>query len=159
MKILLTDEIADRLVNALRRVGRYETGGILMGERLSDDLFGIKDITIQHQQGNTTVFTRMVRDFLGPLRRFFLTTGRNFERYNYLGEWHSHPSFSLEPSSHDHEAMCAIVDDPCVGANFAVLVIVRLRKSTRACLEHSATVYLPGRRMYRAEVVRRKDML
>lgn len=148
MRVLLPRDVADRLASALRDAGSRETGGVLMGEHVSEGVFGVKDLTVQRRCGTFASFVREVRTALVPLRRFFVETGHDYTRYNYLGEWHSHPSFLAEPSRRDSETMWRIVDDPAVGANFAVLLIARL--GTGGELEGSVTTYLPGRRRLQA---------
>jgi [CysO sulfur-carrier protein]-S-L-cysteine hydrolase len=76
------------------------------------------------------------REFLAD---FFARTGHDYLRYNYLGEWHSHPRFQPIPSPEDRATMLELVKNPLVGANFAVLIIVRLRRWSR--LELSATLF------------------
>lgn len=154
MKILLPDRIEQRLTIALKKAGNQEIGGILMGEHVADAIYRVQDLTIQCRGGTWVSFVRVIQDTLGPLRRFFHRTGHNFTRFNYLGEWHSHPSFSLQPSRLDHEAMWEIVGDPEVGANFVVLMIVRVTPAGQ--LEGTATVYLPGQQVFAAQLVRGK---
>jgi hypothetical protein len=116
-----------------------------MGEHSSENTFVVRDITIQRHGGTLASFVRGARQVFGALRRFFTETGHNYKRYNYLGEWHSHPSFPPMPSSTDCNTMWSIVEDPEVGANFAVLMIVRLNRNGE--MEGSATVFLSQRRM------------
>jgi len=123
-----------------------------MGEYVADGVYRLCDLTIQRQSGTFASFVRMVREILIPLRRFFHRTDYKFTQFNYLGEWHSHPSFAPYPSGVDSETMLGIVDDPQVGANFAVLMVVQLNNSDH--LEGTVTVYLPGRRMLEGELVR-----
>lgn len=144
MRVLLPRDVAGRLASALRDAGSREIGGVLMGEHVSDSVFRVKDLTVQRRGGTFSSFVREVRTALVPLRHFFVETGHDYTRYNYLGEWHSHPSFIPEPSHKDSESMWRIVDDLAVGANFAVLLIVRLGREGE--LEGSATAYLAGRR-------------
>ena len=66
-----------------------------------------------------------MRDHQGALASFFARSGNDYARFNYLGEWHSHPSFDLAPSRTDIAAMSRLVEEP--GMTFAVLMIVRLR--------------------------------
>jgi hypothetical protein len=87
-----------------------------------------------------------------PVEQFFERTGRDYERFNYLGEWHSHPSFTTRPSRSDVRSMYRIVSEPSVGANFAALVIVRL--AARAELEMSACVFRPGQPVVGARIYR-----
>ncbi len=62
---------------------------------------------------------------------FFERTQHRYTRYNYIGEWHSHPSFAVHPSSIDVRSMRTIVEDPKFHGNFAVLMIVRLDDGER----------------------------
>jgi proteasome lid subunit RPN8/RPN11 len=143
VRILLPGDVAERLAYALRNAGSREIGGVLMGEHVSEGVFRVKDLSVQRRGGTLASFVRDVRAALVPLRRFFAETGHDYTRYNYLGEWHSHPLFPAEASHKDSESMWGIVDNPAVGANFAVLLTVRLGAEGR--LEVSATAYLPGR--------------
>ena len=73
------------------------------------------------------------------LDEFFQRTGHDYQRFNYLGEWHSHPSFSVRPSIEDVSTMTDIVSNPASAINFAILLIVRLR--FWAWLDYSLTVF------------------
>jgi len=151
LQILLPDKIEQRLIVALKEAGNREIGGILMGEHVADAVYRVQDVTIQRHGGTFASFVRVIREILNPLKRFFHKTGYNFTRFNYLGEWHSHPSSTLDPSSLDFETMWEIVEDPKVGANFGVLMIVRLDDADR--LEGTATVYLPGHHTFKGELI------
>lgn len=113
-----------------------------MAEHTGPDTFRLEDITIQTHSGTLATFVRAVLGLLVPLRRFFELTGRDYERFNYLGEWHSHPSFAPTPSRRDHDTMIEMVQDPDLGAQFLALFIVKLTHERR--LECSVTVYQPG---------------
>jgi proteasome lid subunit RPN8/RPN11 len=151
LDVLLPAEVASRLAIALRHAGRREIGGILMGESLESGRFRIADATIQPQGGSFAAFLRNVRSALDPLRRFFIRTGHDYRRFNYLGEWHSHPSFPPEPSAPDERSMLEIVEDPRVGATFAVLMILRLGASD--ALDGTVTVFVPGGQRFRANLI------
>ncbi|MER9949533.1 Mov34/MPN/PAD-1 family protein [Mesorhizobium sp. M0047] len=138
VKLLLPDDIASRLNIALAKARRQEIGGLIVGEHVMDETFRIVDISIQTSHGTRTHFERdpvLHEEFL---REFFERTGGDFERYNYLGEWHSHPSFDPLPSADDVRTMRSIVSDPKVGVNFAVLLIVRRTDSKRLSLSATA---------------------
>ena len=140
MKLLLPNDIASRLRDAMQQAGKREIGGILMAEHTGEDEFRIIEVTIQTRGGTFASFIRLVEEFIRPLRQFFARTGHNYRRFNYLGEWHSHHSFALQPSPEDEKSMRDIVDDPDVGANFVILLLVRLAQQD---LQGSVTVYLP----------------
>lgn len=152
MKILLPLRHRLKLESALRAGGHQEVGGILMGERRSEDVFWIKELTVQTAGGTFASFVRALRNIHRQLDAFFRRTNRQYTRFNYLGEWHSHPSFSPSPSMTDCETMWSIVEDPKVGANFAVLMIVRL-DGQHGSLLGTATVFLPGRQAIPGEMV------
>jgi len=151
IKIILPKKISDKLVAALKEAGDREIGGILMGEHLAENVFRIMDITVQRKGGSFASFIRVIQGMLGPIKRFFQLTGHNYKRFNYLGEWHSHPAFSLAPSCRDQKTMCEIVEDPLVGANFAVLMIVKLETDQ---LQGTVTIFMPGRRMFKGDLIR-----
>lgn len=130
MKIALAADQTEKLVAALGRAGIKETGGQLFGEQLAPSNFRVTELTVQSRPGT---FARFVVDLLQAARdavRFFDRTEHRYTRYNYIGEWHSHPSFAVQPSGPDIAAMRGIVRDPRFAGSFAVLMIVRLDAET-----------------------------
>ena|ERR1019366_1321347 len=120
MQLLLPHPIIQRLRRELRRAGSREIGGLLMGEHVRDETFRVLEISVQRSGGSQSCFIRDPRSHQAQLQKFFAHTGRDYSRFNYLGEWHSHPSFDPLPSATDVATMQSIVDDPEVGANFLV---------------------------------------
>jgi integrative and conjugative element protein (TIGR02256 family) len=140
LTLILPPENRELLLAALRNAGRREVGGILMGEHAGQNLFIIRAMTV-HRRGAFASFVRRVEDAIGRLRAFFQQTGHDYTRFNYLGEWHSHPSFLPYPSKTDDLSMLQIVQDGEVGANFAVLLIAKL--GLEGELIATAHAYLP----------------
>ena len=130
MNLLLPQAHSRNLSEALSEAGRREVGGILMGQHLRPEVFRVADLTIQKHSGKFAAFVRALLDVMEPLRQFFEATRHDYTQFNYLGEWHSHHSFELVPSDRDRQSMRRIVDDPGVGANFAVLMLVKLGESS-----------------------------
>ncbi len=151
MQLLVPPEIASRLVNALSQAGQREIGGILMGEHVGAETFRVSDLTIQRKKGTFAAFVRIVVEILAPLREFFDTTKHDYTRFNYLGEWHSHHSFALEPSGKDHMTMYEMAMDPQLGSHFVVLLLVKL--NDRAELEGSVIVYQANRKPFTGRVI------
>jgi [CysO sulfur-carrier protein]-S-L-cysteine hydrolase len=151
MKLLLPPEIIKQLIDALSQAGKREIGGILMGEHIGVDTFRVKRLTIQHKGGTFAAFVRIVAEILAPLRAFFDSTKHNYTRFNYLGEWHSHHSFALEPSDRDHMTMYDIVMNPEVGAHFVVLLLVKLNGDKH--VDGSVTVYQPNRDSFTGSLI------
>lgn len=154
MQILLSDEAADKLIKALKKAGNREIGGILMGEKVAEGIFRVKDLTIQSHGGTYASFTRFLEVNLSSLQNFFHETGYDFTRFNYLGEWHSHPAFALEPSGTDCNTIWEIVEDSSVGANFVVLIIVRLDNTDQ--LEGTVNVFFPEHQMFKVKLIQEK---
>lgn len=130
MKIAVAADQAEKLVAALRQSGIKETGGQLFGEQLAPSNFRVTELTVQSRTGT---FARFVVDLLQAAKdavRFFDRTEHRYTRYNYIGEWHSHPSFAVQPSGPDVAAMRGIVSDRRFAGSFAVLMIVRLDVET-----------------------------
>ncbi len=110
-----------------------------MAEHVGPAEFVVRRLTVQGG-GRFASFVRSARSALTSLTEYFRQSDFDYTRFNYLGEWHSHPSFSVQPSSIDHASMRGIVTDVNVGANFVVLLIFRL--AGRKALEGSAHTYL-----------------
>jgi integrative and conjugative element protein (TIGR02256 family) len=141
MRLLLTAPILKRLRRELRRAGSHEIGGLLMGEHVHDDVFRVVDISVQRTGGSIASFVRDPASHDVQLKSFFTRTKGDFTRFNYLGEWHSHPIFAPVPSATDCHSMQSIVDNPDVGANFVVLLVVKLASRTK--IEGTAMVFRP----------------
>lgn len=114
---------------ALRIHGRLEIGGMLFGEMAGPNQFLIHEATVADDVSGTWLsFVRYPGRSLRRLRRFFKKHQFNYRKFNYLGEWHSHPSFSLEPSRRDLGSMSEILRET-EGIQFALLVVARLVSS------------------------------
>jgi [CysO sulfur-carrier protein]-S-L-cysteine hydrolase len=139
MQLLLNREILEQLDKALRSAGSREIGGLLFGEHIGGETFRVVEISVQTHGGTNGSFVRDPTTHQKQLQSFFERTGEDHTRFNYLGEWHSHPSFLATQSEQDISTMKSMLDDPSVGTNFAVLLI--LRRSGFWRLEMSATVF------------------
>lgn len=142
MQLLLAPQVVKRLKRELHRAGRREIGGLLLGEHVRDELFRVVEISVQRSGGSQACFMRQPKDHEKQLRRFFAKTGGDYTRFNYMGEWHSHPSFEPMPSDTDLLTMQSIVNDPSVGAHFLVLLITKLGKNAQ--VEVSAVAFRAG---------------
>lgn len=130
MHLTLEADQRDKLLEALERAGTKEIGGQLYGELLAPSKFLITELVVQARAGS---FARFVVDLFQAAKdaiRFFDRTGHRYSTFNYIGEWHSHPSFAVRPSSTDLESMRNLVREPDFAGNFAVLMIVRADAGT-----------------------------
>lgn len=126
MRVRIASDQSEKLRAALARAGDREIGGQLFGEQLAPSDFRVTEVAVQSRAGT---FSRFVVDLLQAARdaaRFLDRTRRMYTRFNYIGEWHSHPSFDVQPSATDVGTMRELVGDPDFRGGFAVLMIVRL---------------------------------
>ena len=112
-----------------------------MGEEIGDQEFQIVDFSVDTASGTRDQFVRDSDQHDKALSAFFERTGAEYGRFNYLGEWHSHPSFSVHPSLQDVYAMQDLVNGSG-SVDFAVLFISRLRWYW--CFECSAHLFVRG---------------
>lgn len=133
MRLRLRADQASDLRTALARAGTNEIGGQIFGEQLAPSDFLVTELTFQRRRGT---FARFVVDLVQAARdavRFFDRTAHQYRRFNYIGEWHSHPSFALRPSETDISSMLRLVRDPDFKGSFAVLLIARLDGGDLSC--------------------------
>jgi integrative and conjugative element protein (TIGR02256 family) len=126
MRVEIGDDVHARLREALKGAGRREIGGVLMGEQIEPGHFRIVDLSIDKETGGRAHFVRSLEAHAAALDAFFERTGNEYDRFNYLGEWHSHPRFAVSPSTQDAASMIELVHSER-GIDFAILLIVRLQ--------------------------------
>jgi proteasome lid subunit RPN8/RPN11 len=151
MKVILPKEIVDILTAELKKAGSNEIGGILMGEHVGENEFKVCDITIQRLGGSFAFFERAVHNVISSLMKFFERTERNYKRFNYLGEWHSHPSFAPIPSGVDYDTMVGLTTDIGFKGNFAALLIIKLHPQYG--LEGTVNIFYPDNSSQSGELV------
>ena len=125
----------------LWKAGSREIGGVLMGEQIERGHFRIVDFSVDENSGGISHFERRPEHHREALEAFFSRTGDDFSRYNYLGEWHSHPRFAAQPSATDIGEMLTLVEDE-PDIDFSVLLIVRT--FWRFKLAYSAMLFQRG---------------
>lgn len=113
----------EKIVDALRKYSPNEIGGILIGNKITEDIIIVNDASISNEIEilNLAIFIRETVNAQRLLNKHYKdSTGF------YIGEWHSHPNFSLYPSSKDISTMRGIVQDINYNVSFAILIIVKL---------------------------------
>lgn len=113
--------LTDELISA----GVREIGGVLVGEHIAEGVFRLADLSVQRFGGTASCFVSQPRQHSEFLESFYKRTGSDFSRFNYMGEWHSHPLFRATPSETDFRQMQELVEDGS-GRLFALLLVVRL---------------------------------
>jgi [CysO sulfur-carrier protein]-S-L-cysteine hydrolase len=124
MKIELTTDVRKRMILCLAKAKRREIGGILMAEQVEPGEFRIVDFSLDDLTGSAAHFVRSPDHHRAALDAFFARTDNDYARYNYLGEWHSHPNHAPYPSTTDILSMHDLLDEER-SISFAVLLIVK----------------------------------
>ncbi len=141
IEIIVSDQCVAKLRLELARAGSDEIGGVLASENLGDGRFLVLDLSVQ-RDGSFASFTRSSPRHGRFIRRFLERYGRDYQRYNYLGEWHSHPSFPAMPSLPDLRQMQRLIEEPSQRALFLTLLVLKLGRSRS--LEGSAYAFRRG---------------
>lgn len=138
MKLHVHPDYLRSMARHLANAGAREIGGVLVGEHIAESEFRLADLSFQRSSGSQACFIRRPEDHEQFFADFFQRTGEDFRRFNYLGEWHSHPAFPAVPSSTDKAQMKAIVEGSPNAPLFAVLIVARLNGPEHIELNASA---------------------
>ena len=138
----------------LRRARSREIGGILMAEQIGNGEFRLVEFSVDRKTGTDGRFTRNEMHHVPALKEFFARHDNNYSKYNYLGEWHSHPSYSVHPSAQDIATMVKLVNSPG-DTKFATLMIVRLDYWLK--LRISVLLFVEGQEPETVKIVLDKD--
>lgn len=148
LRITVSVDVQATLRRALVKSGSRECGGVLMGEHVGVNHFAVRAVTVQKPEAIAS-FVRRLTGVLKAIKDYYSRNGHNYTRFNYMGEWHTHPLFSVQPSAQDHTTMRELAMDASVGANFVMLLIFRLKDGV---LDGSAHTYLPDGSVHRSEL-------
>lgn len=145
IQIIVDDACLRKLKRELKVAGSREMGGVLAAENLGNGQFRIVAMSFQRSGGSVASFVRDPLFHRRFMRRFMARTGNQPERFNYLGEWHSHPSFVPLPSGTDVIQMQQLIRARDQVANFLVLLIAKLNSSgsVEASAHAFRRAYLP----------------
>lgn len=139
--VILNGKCVRKLKRELRAAGSNEIGGVLAAEQVDDGRFLVVDLSVQ-RNGTHSHFERDPHQHREFIRRFHQRTGHKPERFNYLGEWHSHPVYPATPSDVDFRQMQHLVEEAEQKSTFLILVIVTLGLNSE--LRGSAYGFRPG---------------
>ena len=139
MKLRIPHKVAHLWKAALMRASNREIGGVLFGEHVGNADFRIVEATLQERGGSDRKFRRKGGKARRDLKKISLRYDQDPKKFNYLGEWHSHPNTPVFPSLSDELTMKKLVADPKTIVNFLVLLINRL--NVRGELEIYACAY------------------
>lgn len=152
MKLIIPPQVTTGIMPALVRSGTRERGGIIMGEQVEAGIFRVLECSLQQNGGGSAHFVREEDHLDQALSSFLERHGNDYARFNYIGEWHSHPCFSLRPSIRDDTTMRQIVESEESTVTFAVLMLVRLGWPCQ--VQAAAWVYERGIKRMPVEIIK-----
>lgn len=83
------------------KYGISETSGSFFGN-IKNNNFNITHIYYSNVKGSSVfVYTPYTKKMVRFAKKFYKETNYNYEYYNYIGDWHTHPSFRCYPSPND----------------------------------------------------------
>lgn len=80
MQLLLPLNVQERLLHELRKAGKRESGGLLLGEHIGEDMFKIVGATVQESRGTQSRFEREPKQHAAQLDAFFRAHGEDCSR-------------------------------------------------------------------------------
>lgn len=124
----------------LTQGGKREIGGWLVAEQIAPGEFELVGLTVDLEVGTRDRFDSLPEPHSEQMDRILLENSGRAGRVDYLGEWHSHPTFPPIPSKMDLASMTDMVENS--GPSFGALVIVRLIGN--ASIEATITTFQRG---------------
>lgn len=125
IEVVLNSRCVRKLRRELVNAGANEIGGVLAAEQIGDGKFLVLDLSVQ-RDGTNTHFERDPVQHVEFIKKFHERMGSQPEKFNYLGEWHSHPSYQAIPSKEDIIQMQKLVKDDEQASTFLTLMVVKL---------------------------------
>jgi proteasome lid subunit RPN8/RPN11 len=102
LEIIIPKKISLILIKQISKHSPLETKGALFAEDLGNDTFKIDGVYLEPKPGTTTFVKLYInQEYVSFQKNYHKFRKNNFSKYNYIGDWHSHPLFECLPSSYD----------------------------------------------------------
>lgn len=102
MKIIMPKTISKKIYQRIKETSPNETKGALFAKKINDDLYEIDAVYFEKIIG-TYAFVKLYNNeaYKKFQEKYHAKHLNDYETHNYIGDWHSHPSFECYPSSYD----------------------------------------------------------
>ena len=102
MEIIIPKKISLKLKKQISKYSPLETKGALFAEDLGNDTFRIDEVYLEPKPGTTTFVKLFInQEYVSFQKNYHKLRKNNFSKFNFIGDWHSHPLFECFPSSYD----------------------------------------------------------
>jgi integrative and conjugative element protein (TIGR02256 family) len=143
LELIVSKELVDRIVNCGAKKYPNEFGGLLMGRYVNDHkTVIIEDTILPKKYKPSRYFFDRSSD---GLREELELRYKAEPRLIYVGEWHTHPDGSAEPSGVDLKAMRELANDKNVLITNPVLMILEIKSQAY----HMAVYFLYNNELLR----------
>lgn len=128
MKIIVREEIANKLYKILKKAGSKEIKGACFAKFIENETYEIEEIYVSPIIGNSE-FSNLIIDLKYKKfeNQYFKKKLFDYENHNYIGDWHSHPLFDCRPSNYDIDELKEEVDKS--NANFLIQLIIKIENN------------------------------
>ena len=127
MKIIIKKEVANKIKEKILDDMPNESKGACFAYHKDEEVFEIIDTYISKYKG-TKFFANLIvnRKYKKFEKLFYKSKGHDYKHYNYIGDWHSHPSFECVPSIFDKKE----IDDELNHSNayFLIQIILKVKE-------------------------------
>jgi len=127
LEIIIPAKITSLIKKHIDKYSPLETKGALFAEHLGDNIFKIDSVYLEPKPGTTTYVKLVVNRVYQAFQNSFHKKHQyHFSKFNYIGDWHSHPLFECIPSSFDVEEVQKDLKNS--NANFLVQLILKVNQ-------------------------------
>lgn len=127
MKIIVPEKMSKIILDHVKKYSPNETKGALFARKIDDETFEIDAVYIEKKVGT---FAFVILENNCRYKKFQAVYNKkhhyDYKNHNYIGDWHSHPSFALFPSEYDKSEV--VEDLTKSNANFLIQMIVKENK-------------------------------
>jgi proteasome lid subunit RPN8/RPN11 len=135
--LIIPKKIRNDIYEYVNKYSPNETKGALFAEKLDDETYKVEAVYFEKKVGTFAFVTLFNNErYKKFCANYFNKYKNQYEIHNYIGDWHSHPSFSCVPSLYDKNEV--IKDLKNSNANFLIQLIVKIEKN---CLVGNAFLY------------------
>lgn len=119
--ICITNAAWNQIAEACLKSKEKETGGVLIGSYSADQSYAV--ISEVYMPTNSKSGRFWFNRGKSGLKKYLKECWNSISRKYYLGEWHYHPVFEVEPSSQDLEQMKVVSNNSRYACNTPIMLI------------------------------------
>lgn len=126
MKIIIPKNFSNKIFERIKETAPNETKGALFAQKINDNLYVVDDVYFEKKVGSFA-FVELYNNKIYQQfqRKYHEKHNNDFKNHNYIGDWHSHPSFECYPSGFDQLEVQADLQQS--NARFLIQTILKIK--------------------------------